>query len=184
MGNTKIDCASISCLKNFICNTLNVDLPLYQNNPDCSVRINFEDLNTIEAQLLAKKIIKQLLSENLFWICEYGSSSGKTFYENNFFVSNPEVFIFPFQFTLIDRDWFEYERDSITCTYIGLQDLRLDEYIKYAFRLEFISNTIFLISTDRQIALSIYDRRGMDISSTNHSILRRIRSEFSNYTIW
>lgn len=171
----------ISQLKHFITHTLKVDIPLQKNNPGSSVQFNFENLDTPFATTLAYDIICSLLSDDLFWVCEYGSNTGKVLFENCFFKTKPDIAIIPYYSELIDREWFEYECDSIFGGCTTLANFNLKSFIAYGFRLDYLSNTIFLIDIKQEIAVWIYDRRGMDIASTNHSVLQILRSKYAEY---
>lgn len=78
MDEAKIN-TSLSDLFHFLTKELHVDLPLCQNNPNNSVKIRFNSLDTSTAKEIAKEIIQATIGDSLFWVCEYGSISGETF---------------------------------------------------------------------------------------------------------
>ena len=51
----------------------------------------------------------------------------------------------------------------------------------YVFRLEFLSNTLFLVNTECKVTAHVYDRRDMDVAATNPALLEHFRQEFKRY---
>lgn len=172
--------SSTSNLLRFITQDMKIDIPLSQNNPKESIELNLENMDLISAAAATKEILRYVLSTDSFWVCEYGTDNGDTFMENHFFACEPSVEILEYHSELIDRDWFEYEKDAIACVHTSLPLFSLDAYIHYALRMEYLSNTIFLVNPTKGYAVWIYDRRGMDIASKAASLLFDLNKEFGH----
>lgn len=155
---------------------LKVDITLYADNPGRCLRFNLDDLPTDKAKKVVISIIRSLYCNSSFWVCEFGSNTGRTLVDNQIVNVEKGLMIVPYMFTR--RDYFEYDSDAIACAQVCLDKLSLQAYIDFAFRLEFLSNTIFLIDPVREIALYIYDRRGMDVVSSNLQILEKLRHDY------
>lgn len=171
---------SIANLLHFITQDMKIDIPLSQNNPKESIELNLEDMDLVSATAEVKQILQFVLSTDSFWVCEYGTSDGDTFLANNFFACEPSVEILEYHSELIDRDWFEYEKDAIACVRTSLPLFSLDAYIHFALRMEYLSNTIFLINPNKKFAVWIYDRRGMDIASKDVGLLLDLKNRFKD----
>lgn len=172
--------SSITNLLHFVTQDMKIDIPLFQNNPKKSIELNLDNMDLVTATAEAKKVLQYVLSTDSFWVCEYGTDNGDTFIANNFFACEPSVEILEYHSKWIDRDWFEYEKDAIACVHTSLPSFSLDAYIHYALRMEYLSNTIFLINPNKGYAVWIYDRRGMDIASKDASLLFDLNKEFGH----
>lgn len=170
-------------LQEFLSDGLNVSIPLYYNNPNRSVRINLENLCDDFAGSLVKTIVSSLLQGKNFWICQYGSTSGYELLSKGFLMGSPPISIIEHDFSSINSEWYEYPSNHIACVKIPFQSFNMDAYITYVFRRCFLSNTLFLIDTIGKCAISIYDRRGMDIASADDTTIERIRTDFGKYVM-
>lgn len=180
MDNTKI----VKCdnLINCITNTLNVDMPLYINNKNSALKFDFEDVDDVTTENIIRSIMNYLLIDNSFWVCEYGSDSVDILVNKNFFLNTvPDISVLPYHSKSIDSDWFEYEHNSIVCAHTTMDNFNVNAYIKYVTSKDFISNTIFLIDDIRNIALHVYDRRGMDIAATDEGIVKQLFERYKAY---
>lgn len=181
MDNRKISNNHLSELLDLI-ESLHVEMPLFHNNPNCAIKFDFEDTSDRIAKEIVLKILNELFHDCYFWVCEYGCSSADTFLKHLFFKNSaPPVIVFPYQFKYVDHDYFEYAHDTIACVRTGDNNFCFDSYVEYAFRLEFISNTIFLMDTNQGIAVHLYDRRGMDVATQNHDVLIHLFHSYEAY---
>ena len=184
MDNNEVTAPSIVRLKQFINSSLVIDYPLYVSNQKYGVKINFDKLNDMPAKNVARCILDQLLHQKGFWVCEYGSNSVKALQEKGFLSASPIVTeIISHKSRTVDPAWFEYDVGAISCNYVTKSSFSFDVYIRYAFRLDFLSNTIFLIDDEQKLAIHIYDRRGMDVVSTDRRLLEHLYSDFHEYII-
>lgn len=170
----------ITQLTNLLQQELCVDIPLFYNNRSNAARLDFIDLEEAMARNVAKDALRFLFEEHSFWMCAYGSDSGDIFFDNHLLQSPAEVTVLPYH-SHVDRDWFEYDHDTMACVEISLETLAIERYLDYVFRLEFLSNTLFLVSAKQQLAVHVYDRRGMDIATRNPLLLARFRKQFHSY---
>lgn len=185
MKQQKQAAPSMERLERFLHSCLQIDYPLYMRNPRCGVKLDFEALDDAEAKTAAQNVLSSLLWEEGFWLCEYGSDSGTALQEKGFLCAPPLITeILPHKCTTLDPDWFSYDVEAISCNYVKKSDFSLDTYIQYAFRLDFLSNTILIIDEAQEFALHIYDRRGMDIVATDPGITERIRTDFRKYIMY
>ena len=177
-----MDHFKIDELVRFMNSKLHIDIPLYYNNPKCAIRFNFDDISTEQAENIIDSVIHFLFGNYPFWVCEYGSISGKIMLDNHLFSTQiPEIIVVPYLYTSEDGDWFEYDHDAIACVHTEIADFSVRKYITYVLEREFIYNTIFLIDETREIALYAYDRRGMDIASTDKAVLGQLSEKFNSY---
>lgn len=184
MDNNEVTVPSIVRLKQFINSSLVVDYPLYVSNRKYGVKISFDELNDMTAEKVARCILDQLLPQKGFWVCEYGSNSVEALQEKGFLSASPIVAeIISHKCRTVDPTWFEYDVGAISCNYVMKSSFSFEVYIRYALRLDFLSNTIFLIDDEQKLAVHIYDRRGMDIVSTDQRLLERLCSDFRQYII-
>ena len=184
MDNGEVTARSIAELKQFINSSLIIDYPLYVSNANDGVKINFDELSDADAEMVAHCILDQLLCWEGFWVCEYGNSSVYALQEKALVSADPIVTeIIPHKCSTMDPDWFAYDIQEISCNYVMKSSFSFDAYIRYAFRLDFLSNTIFLIDVEQELAVHIYDRRGMDIVSTNRRRLERLCLDFRAYVM-
>lgn len=176
---------SMERLERFLHSGLQIDYPLYMSNRQQGVKLDFEALDDTVAKAAAKSVLSSLLREEGFWVCEYGGNSETALREKGFLCAPPLITeILPHKCTTLDPDWFSYDVEAISCNYVKKSGFSLDTYIQYVFRLDFLSNTIFIIDEVQGFALHIYDRRGMDIVATDPGILERIRTDFSKYIMY
>ena len=163
-NNSSVD-ELINCI-----NKLHIDRTLFLENQNRAIKFDFEEMETVPAQDLAIKILQRIFNKQSFWICEYGEDSRSRFKKKGFFSKPiPDIKIVPY-ISPVDRDFAAYTHDTIVCTYIS--------WGKW-----FISNSIFLIDDKREIAVYIYDRRGMDVVSSNNDFLKVLYLEFEQYVI-
>lgn len=159
---------------------LNIDIPLYYNNKGHAVRFDFEDVTDKAAPGIIQEILRVVFGDRDFWICEYGCRCAADLCDKHFFrEGSAEIEVIPHEFP--KDDWFEYFHNSIVCARVNARDFIAQNYIKYALRRIFMSNTIFLIDDHQKIALHIYDRRGMDVASADDCIILRLIEEFRPY---
>lgn len=171
---------SISELMRCIQETLKIDITLYENNPSQAIKIDLEHLNYRDAIQTVSEVLNYIFHDSVFWACEFGAISGSTFIKNKMFrYPHPPVAVIPYKSQLIDNDWFEYQHEAITCSLVDSNKFNYRSYAKYVLRKDFLSNTIFLIDENRNIAIFTYDRRGMDIASINREFLKDIERKFS-----
>lgn len=171
---------SLSELMRCIQETLKIDITLYQNNYGQAIKIDLQHLNYHNAIRTVEEILDYVFLDSVFWACEFGGISGNTFIKNKMFNSPfPPVTVIPYKSKLIDNEWFEYQHEAIACSLVDSDKFNYRSYAKYVLRKEFLSNSIFLIDDTRNIAVFTYDRRGMDIASTNRELLENIERNFS-----
>lgn len=173
-----MDNFEINNLVKFITNELHVDIPLYHNNANRAVKFDFEDMSIKRTKEVINAIVCLLFGSRPFWVCEYGSVTGEAMLNHGLFATTPKIEIVPY-ISSVDRDYFEYDHDAIACVHSDLGKFCVRKYIEYVLEREFISNHIFLIDEVNEIALYVYDRRGMDVASTNYSVLERLFKRFS-----
>lgn len=174
---------SLSQLYNFLAKELHVDLPLCWNNPNKSIRISFETVDVPTAKAIAQEIIGELFADAWFWACEYGSTTGETFIKHGLLKETSSVVILPYHSELVDPEWFEYDHDAIACVQTRLKRFDVDAYTDYCFSLAFLSNSIYLVSLKRKCVVAIYDSRGMDIATTDESMLQQMCRKYAGLTI-
>lgn len=175
-----MDHFGIGSLVQCINSKLHIDIPLYYNNPNCAIKFDFDDVSAEQAENIMDSVIHLLFGNYPFWVCEYGSISGKTMLDNHLFsVRIPKIIVVPYSSVSVDKDWFEYNYDAIACAHTDIVDFSVQKYLTYVLEREFISNTIFLIDEIREIALYAYDRRGMDIASIDKAVLRQLSEKFN-----
>lgn len=184
MDNFEITNPSVDRLTCFLKSTLVVDYPLYASNPKYGIKIAFDDLDDMCAHKVARCILECLLHQKGFWVCEYGSDSLTALIEKHVISASPVTSeIIPHECTTVDKDWFYYDVAAISCNYVKKADFCFDEYIRHAFRLDFLSNAIFLVDDEQEFAIHIYDRRGMDVVSTNTKLLDSLCVGFSQHIL-
>lgn len=183
MDNTKMIETPLAQLKHFLTNELHVDIPLFWNNPNNCIRICFEDMDRAKSKEVANEVIEHLFAGSKFWLCEYGSISGNTIKQNNLVKAIPDILVMPYHSEIVDTEWFEYDYDAISCTLTCLNEFNVGAYIDYCFRLDFLSNSLYLADLTRKCVVAIYDRRGMDIASTNIAILQQLSEKHIDYII-
>ena len=184
MDNTEMSVPSLAKLKCFINSSLIIDYPLYISNAKNGIKIGFDDLNDMCAEAIAHSILERLLQQKGFWVCEYGSDSACALQEKNFLTASPVITeIIPHQCSTADTDWFEYDIEAISCNYVVKDSFSFDTYIRYVFRQDFLSNTIFLVDVEKELAIHIYDRRGIDIVSTDLKLLEQLSSDFCRHIV-
>lgn len=167
-------------LIDFLQTDLCVDIPLFYNNQPDAVRLDFIEIGTAQARQTVKAALQFIFGGQPFWLCAYGSNSGSLFHDNHLLQRPTKVMVLPYH-SKVDRDWFEYDHDAMACVEISLETLAIENYLDYVFRLEFLSNTLFLVNTERKVAAHVYDRRGMDVAATNPALLEHFRQEFKQY---
>lgn len=177
-----MDNYEVDSVYRFITKTLHVDIPLYYNNPGKSIRFDFEDVDTEQTENIIKAVVYLLFGCHPFWICEYGSVTGKAILERGLLAVAPKISVIPY-ISSVDKDYFEYEHDAIACAHTNIQAFSVCKYISYVLEKDFISNSIFLIDEVHEVALYVYDRRGMDVASTDNDVLKRLLEKFSSYTL-
>ena len=97
-----------------------------------------------------------------------------------FFHRQPDTIVIPY-LTSVNRDWFEYDHDTITVAVAPFEEFAVDRYLDYVFRLAFLSNTLVLASVERKVAVYVYDRRGMDVITTDALLIHEFRQHFQQY---
>lgn len=113
------------------------------------------------------------------WICAYGQNSGSLFKINHFFSHQHETVVAPYR-SCVDED-FEYEHETIVFSKVAFEEFSVDRYLDYVFRLAFLSNTLVLASVERKVAVYVYDRRGMDVITTDALLIHEFRQHFQQY---
>ena len=170
-------------VKQLICllqGELYVDIPLFYNNRHNAVRLDLMEIDDLKARQIVKSVLQFLFGKHLFWLCAYGCDSGDIVNNNRLLHSQSEVTVVPYH-SSVDRDWFEYDHDAIACAEISLKTLAIDNYLDYVFRLEFLSNTLFLVNVESKVAVHVYDRRGMDVAATDPLLLENFKQQFIQY---
>ena len=81
----------------------------------------------------------------------------------------------------ISHVWFEYDHDTITVAVSPFEEFAVDRYLDYVFRLAFLSNTLVLASVERKVAVYVYDRRGMDVITTDALLIHEFMQHFQQY---
>ena len=177
VNNSSVD-GLVNCIKK-----LHIDRTLFLENQNRAIKFDFEQMETAPAKNLAIKILQRIFNKQSFWICEYGEDSRGRFKKKGFFSTPfPDIKIVPY-ISLVDKDFADYAHDTIVCTYISWENFQPAIYVSYAFRKWFLSNSVFLIDDKREIAVYIYDRRGMDVVSSDKVFLKEVYIEFEQYII-
>ncbi len=167
-------------LEEFIRNAVVFEMPLFHNNPGKSVKFDFEQLTKKEIVEIISKVLLFLFEGNALWICEWGSKSGDTIRAKKIVLNGiHDLICIPYQF--LEDDYYSYESDSITCVYSHFDHFNISEYLDYVLETNFISNLLCLVSIPAKTAVHIYDRRGMDIVSTDVAQLMDLRRLFGKH---
>ena len=159
---------------------LNVDVPAFYHNQQNAARLDFEEADDLEARNVVKSVLQYLFEKRKLWLCAYGYDSGDLFKENHFFHRQPDTIVIPY-LTSVNRDWFEYDHDTITVAVSPFEEFAVDRYLDYVFRLAFLSNTLVLASVERKVAVYVYDRRGMDVITTDALLIHEFMQHFQQY---
>lgn len=162
---------------NLIQRELRIDVPLFYNNRPNSARLDLTNADEAEARGTVRSALEFLFGERPFWLCAYGDDSGAVLFENQLLQRPTEIAVVPYC-SCVDRDWFAYDHDAIACAEVTLKMLALERYLDYVFRLEFLSNTVFLVDAERKLAAHVYDRRGMDVAARDPLLLAQFREQF------
>ena len=175
-----MDNMKVKQLQQFLSGEMYVEAPIFYNNQPNSARLNLEELDDAEARRTVISALQFLFGNQLLWLCAYGYDSENIFYENQLLRKRSEVTVIPFH-SRLDPEWFEYDHETIACVETSLDSIMIENYIDYAFKYEFLSNTLYFVNTASRIAVQVYDRRGMDAAILDALLLERFKQKFNRY---
>lgn len=170
----------LDTLENFLNKKICPEMPLFHNNPGNALKLDFEDISDIEERKVIIDILSHLFRGQSLWVCEAGSINAKNIFGQKL-LRPPfaEVCCIPHQFPY-DED-FDYGPNYISCCFTDYSHFEIQAYVEYVLSDCFLSNLIYLVDDKKEVALHIYDSRGMDIVSTDRDLLINIATIFHVY---
>lgn len=162
-------------LKEFIQNKFLIEEPVYLNNIGNALQIDLTSFSTKKKISFAVQIFTELLGDFDFFFCEYGAIGLSD--RKRYIIGKPnKINCIEYQTTNPD---IEYLYNNISYVRVCRKHFKFQRYVRDVICKKCFSNLYYFIDLDRQIALRMYDDRGIDVVC-NKELLKLLYKKYND----